>query len=689
MKTALITGITGQDGSYLAEFLLERGYHVVGMLRRLSLENYGRIEHLIKRIEFAQGDLLDQASLSNILREYEPDEVYNLAAMSFVPTSWNQPVLTGEFTAIGVTRVLDAIRMVDRSVRFYQASSSEMFGKVRETPQNETTPFYPRSPYGVAKVYGHYITVNYRESYDIYAVSGILFNHECVTAETPVFVRRDGLLDLVPIEDIVPHRTQPHTAARFTTQPTAADPLEVWDAHGWAPVTCMTATWNGFERKPNKTVYRIIARGAFFEATSDHVVIVEAGESCREVPTCEVHPDESLALVALPEPTEAICLTDDEAWLLGILAAEGHVGEDGQVRVSNQDSGLLDEVAACWRRVSGGTTSRYVARSGFERGRDVTQLRLTGAGAYGRFLRESLYTRSHQKRVPKRILNTEQSARLAFLRGFNRGDGLRSTPCTHEFQGFKTSSAVLASGLYWMATTTLKQRAIICPEDRQGRLYFQVNLNSPNVPGQKGQHLRRALAKVIKVEPVAYSGWLFDLATTTGTFHAGIGQGWIHNSPRRGMEFVTRKVSDGVARIALGLNNTLPLGNLESRRDWGYAGDYVRAMWMMLQRPEPTDYVIATGESHSVRELVDLAFSHVGLDPAGYVTVEPHLLRPADIDHLVGDSTKARLELGWRPEVSFEQLVKRMVDADVERLKQAIERGGAVPAYAPSVRISR
>jgi GDPmannose 4,6-dehydratase len=314
---------------------------------------------------------------------------------------------------------------------------------------------------------------------------------------------------------------------------------------------------------------------------------------------------------------------------------------------------------------------------------------LTGAGAYGRFLRESLYTRSHQKRVPKRILNTEQSARLAFLRGFNRGDGLRSTPCTHEFQGFKTSSAVLASGLYWMATTTLKQRAIICPEDRQGRLYFQVNLNSPNVPGQKGQHLRRALAKVIKVEPVAYSGWLFDLATTTGTFHAGIGQGWIHNSPRRGMEFVTRKVSDGVARIALGLNNTLPLGNLESRRDWGYAGDYVRAMWMMLQRPEPTDYVIATGESHSVRELVDLAFSHVGLDPAGYVTVEPHLLRPADIDHLVGDSTKARLELGWRPEVSFEQLVKRMVDADVERLKQAIERGGAVPAYAPSVRISR
>ncbi|MBV9280830.1 MAG: GDP-mannose 4,6-dehydratase [Chloroflexi bacterium] len=337
MKTALITGITGQDGSYLAEFLLERGYRVVGMVRRLSLENYGRIEHLMERVEFAQGDLLDQVSLANILREYQPDEVYNLAAMSFVPTSWNQPVLTGEFTAIGVTRLLDAVRMVDRSIKFYQASSSEMFGKVRETPQNENTPFYPRSPYGVAKVYGHYITVNYRESYDMFAVSGILFNHE---------------------------------------------------------------------------------------------------------------------------------------------------------------------------------------------------------------------------------------------------------------------------------------------------------------------------------------------------------------SERRGMEFVTRKVSDGVARILLGLSQELPLGNLDSRRDWGFAGDYVRAMWLMLQQPEPRDYVVATGESHSVRDLVDVAARHVGLDPDASITVDPRLLRPADVDHLVGDATRAKLELGWNRAVSFEQLVHMMVDADLARLSRAVERGDAVPAYPPRIHIS-
>ena len=323
MKTALITGITGQDGSYLAELLLDKGYRVVGMLRRLSLENYGRIEHLGDRIELAQGDLLDQASLGTILRQYEPDEVYNLAAMSFVPTSWNQPVLTGEFTALGVTRMLEALRLVNHPVRFYQASSSEMFGKVRETPQNETTPFYPRSPYGVAKAYGHYMTVNYRESYGLFAVSGILFNHE---------------------------------------------------------------------------------------------------------------------------------------------------------------------------------------------------------------------------------------------------------------------------------------------------------------------------------------------------------------SPRRGLEFFPRKVSNGVARICLGLSHSLLLGNLEAHRDWGYAGDYVRAMWMMLQQPKARDYVIATGESHTCRELVEVAFGHVGLDPWEYIRLDPALLRPAEVDLLVGDARRAEHELGWRPQVSFEKLITMMVDADLERLRAITRR---------------
>jgi GDPmannose 4,6-dehydratase len=316
-KRALITGVTGQDGSYLAELLLEKGYEVCGMVRRASVEKFERIEHLRARLRLAQADLLDQLSLIELVKGFRPHEIYNLAAQSFVPTSWTQPMLTAEFDAVGVTRMLEAVRLVDPTIRFYQASSSEMFGKVREVPQRETTPFHPRSPYGVAKVYGHYITVNYRESYGIFACSGILFNHE---------------------------------------------------------------------------------------------------------------------------------------------------------------------------------------------------------------------------------------------------------------------------------------------------------------------------------------------------------------SPRRGLEFVTRKVTHGVAQIKLGFARELRLGNLEAKRDWGFAGDYVEAMWRMLQQPAPDDYVVATGENHTVRELVEIAFAHAGLDWREFVQLDPTLLRPAEVEVLIGDPGKARARLGWQPEVSFGELVRMMVDADLQRL---------------------
>ncbi len=319
-KRAIITGITGQDGSYLAELLLSKGYEVVGVVRRSSSPNYWRIQSVLDRVQLRPADLLDQLSLIRLVDEEQPDEFYNLAAMSFVPASWDQPMLTGEFNAQGVTRVLEAIRQVNPKIRFYQASSSEMFGKVREVPQTELTPFYPRSPYGVSKAFAHYITVNYRESYDLYAVSGMLFNHE---------------------------------------------------------------------------------------------------------------------------------------------------------------------------------------------------------------------------------------------------------------------------------------------------------------------------------------------------------------SPRRGLEFVTRKVTDGVARIKLGLADTLSLGNLDTRRDWGYAADYVRAMWLMLQQAHADDFVIATGISHSVRELVEVAFGHVGLDWRKYVGLDPGLIRPAEVEHLIGDSTKARGQLGWEPTVDFTGLVTMMVDADLDRVAAA------------------
>jgi GDPmannose 4,6-dehydratase len=320
--SALITGITGQDGSYLADFLLEKGYRVFGTVRRNSTENFERIEHLRDKVELLEVDLLDQMSILTAIKQARPRELYNLAAQSFVPTSWNQPVLTGEFTALGVTKMLEGIREIDRSIRFYQASSSEMFGKVKEVPQTENTPFYPRSPYGVAKVYGHFITVNYRESYNLFAVSGILFNHE---------------------------------------------------------------------------------------------------------------------------------------------------------------------------------------------------------------------------------------------------------------------------------------------------------------------------------------------------------------SPRRGKEFVTRKVTDAVARIKLGLKKELVMGNLDAKRDWGFSGDYVRAMWLMLQQAKPQDYVIATGKTHAVKDLLKVAFEHAGMEWQKFVRVDPKLIRPAEVDLLLGDPSKARRELKWKPEVTFENMIRMMVDSDLARIKSELQ----------------
>ena len=671
MPTALITGVTGQDGSYLAELLLEQGYKVIGMVRRTSTINFERIKHIQDKLELVQGDLLDQMSLNDILAEYQPQEVYNLAAQSFVPTSFKQPVLTGEFTALGVTRILDAIRFVDPKIRFYQASSSEMFGKVMEVPQRESTPFYPRSPYGVAKVYGHWITVNYRESYNLFGCSGILFNHECVTAETPVFTREHGLIDLRPIEDVVPHRTEPHTAPQFTTQPNPDALLEVWDANGWSRVTCMTATWNGYEQKANKTIHRVAARGAVYQTTGDHVVFTCQDGRAVERNAESVQVGDALALIELPRPTHLVKMIDAEAWLLGALTAEGYVSEEGKIHFSNQDEALLQQVALAWQQVTGGYTSRYVAPSGFKEGKAVVQLKLIGANNYGRYIRDTLYTRTNEKRIPKRVLNTTQEAQIAFLRGFNAGDGLKSTPCTYEFQGFKTRSATLAAGLYWLAQVVLNQRAIICLEQRNDQLYYQINLNSPQVVGQKGQHLRRPLNQVVKAEVIPYKGWLFDLATASGTFHAGVGQGWIHNSPRRGLEFVTHKITDAVAKIKLGLAHEVRLGNLEARRDWGYAADYVRAMWLMLQQGGPDDYVVATGETHSIQEFIEEAFGYQDLDWRQYVVQDPKFYRPAEVDLLVGDAAKAGAKLGWEPTVDFRSLVRLMVDADLQALQQA------------------
>jgi GDPmannose 4,6-dehydratase len=657
-RTALITGVTGQDGSYLAELLLEKGYRVVGMVRRASTENFSRVAHLRDRLELTQADLLDQSSMVSVLSEVRPDEVYNLAAQSFVPTSWAQPVLTSEFTALGVTRLLEAIRHVDPKIRFYQASSSEMFGKVRETPQNERTPFYPRSPYGVAKVYGHFITVNYRESYGLYAVSGIQFNHECVAADTPLLVREQGAVNVVTPDELVPLRRNGPSQQSF-----AVAGLEVWDGSEWSPVRTVTATRRRKDDADHALRW-VEARGGVVLVTGHHRMLDADG---GEVSARDVVEGMHLALAGAQPPTPGwTTLSPELAELLGLLTAEGHEAVDGHIQFTNTDPALRERVGTLWSKLFLGTSAVRFTPSGWDSSQSVGQLYLNGGNALRAWLRQQLYHRSGLKRVPRLVLNATPEIQRSFLCGYHAGDGLRAG----HGDSVKTNSPLLAQGLYWLYAVQGRPCSVYA-EHRDGRTYYQLSISTPTPVGEKGQHLRRPASEVRRVRPCGDDDeWVFDLETECGVFCAGVGRIVVHNSPRRGLEFVTRKVTDGAARIALGLAETLPLGNLEAERDWGFAGDYVRAMWLMLQQSEPDDFVVATGVSHSVRQLVEIAFGCAGLDWRRHVTTDPKLVRPAEVDKLRGDASKARARLGWRPEVSFEAMIEMMVRADLERLRK-------------------
>ncbi len=668
-KTALITGITGQDGSYLAEFLLSKGYVVHGLIRRASTFNTQRLEHLYQdphspetRLFLHYGDLSDSSQLTNLIYEIHPEEIYHLGAQSHVLVSFDMPEFTGDITGLGTIRILEAIRKSGIRCRFYQASSSELFGDA-PAPQNEKTPFRPRSPYAAAKLYSYWMVRTYREGYRLFASNGIMFNHECVTANTPVLIRRNGMIDFVEIADIVPHRTDPRHGLRYTTIPT--EETEVWDGGRWTRITAMTANWNDPGKPNGKRVRRICARGAVLAATDAHVCFRKGGE---EVRCGDLKLGDHLELKDLPSPASETNLTENEAWLLGAMVAEGWVdGEDGKANFTNQDSKYVEQMASTWRQVTGEWSSPYEAKSGFPRGGSVLQLRLQGAPEYNRWLAQSIYTRSGEKRVPLRILNAPKAIQLVFLRGYNAGDGLQAGHGDYEFESFKTKSAILAAGFFWLANATLKQRAIVCVEVRDGQPYYQINLNSPDPSlGGKGQHLKRPSEEIVKIQELTEPGWLFDLATESGTFSAGVGFGWIHNSPRRGETFVSRKITRATAMILAKKQEKLYVGNLEARRDWGFAPEYVVGMWQMLQQDEPLDLVFGTGETHSVSEFAQEAFGYVHLDWKRFVELDARYLRPTEVESLRADPAEAKRQLGWEPLVKFRDLVRIMMDSELE-----------------------
>jgi GDPmannose 4,6-dehydratase len=659
--SALITGVTGQDGSYLAELLLEKGYDVHGMVRRASTEKFDRIEHIRDRITLHQGDLLDQRSLVDALRASKPSEIYNLAAMSFVAVSWIQPTLTAEFTGTGVTRMLEAMREVCPEARFYQASSSEMFGKVLEVPQTETTPFYPRSPYGVAKAYGHFITVNYRESYDLHATSGILFNHECVSQNTPLIVRQLGMISIKTPADLVPLRRKGPSTQSFTPN----DVIEVWDGGNWTYVRAITATRRR-RTDPDHELLSIQARGGVVDVTAHHTMLDDDHAPLR---ADEVEEGGDLAIADwMPNAPGWTAVAPEMAELLGLLTADGYVSEDGgQVRFTNNDFLIRCRAMELWSRVFLGLSRESIGTSGFDVDGSVNVVNFSGAPSIGPWLREQLYTSSAFKQVPSVVLNADCDVQKAYLTGYYAGDGLKKG----NGDSIKTNSAVLAQGLCLMYFNQ-RQPASVYVEQRDGRTYYQLNLRSAARVGATGQHLLRSPTEVRRVAPAAVPSdeWVFDLETESGVFCAGVGRLVVHNSPRRGLEFVTRKITWHAATIKHGLAKELRLGNLDAERDWGYAKDYVEAMWLMLQRDIPEDYVIATGKANSVRECCEVAFDEAGLgDFQEYVTIDPAFVRPAEVDHLIGDPSKAARDLGWEPRTSFEELIRLMTRADLELLK--------------------
>ncbi len=681
-KRTLITGITGQDGAYLAELLLAKGYEVHGIKRRTSLFNTDRVDHLYsdphepeRRFILHHGDMTDSSSLIHIMQEVRPHEVYNLAAQSHVGVSFEEPEYTADSDALGTLRLLEAIRSLGLkdTTRFYQASTSELYGKVRETPQRETTPFYPRSPYGVAKLYAYWITVNYREAYGLFACNGILFNHECVSGLTPLIIRKHRQkVDVVAVEDLVPLRRKGSNVQHFNIRG-----IEVWDGTQWTSIGGITASKRRKD-DPDHAMKWLEARGGVVFVTAHHQMVDADGTPLEAE---KVGPgDRLLQATAMPESPRWTIVGKEMAEFLGMLTADGYVpaGKRSVIQFTNNEKAIRERVAELWSRLFLGSKREALGSSGFSENK-VGQLYLSGAGTnVTRWLREQLYDTRGFKKVSPLILNADEDVQAAYLDGYYRGDGLKAG----NGDALKTNSPLLAQGLYWLYTKQ-GRRASVYRQQHNGKNYFLLNIPTANPMGNKGQHLRKDPAEVRRVEAnESEEVWVYDLETGSGLFLAGVGGVIVHNSPIRGETFVTRKITRALCRIKLGLQECLYLGNLEARRDWGHARDYVEAMWRILQQDEPEDFVIASGEQHSVREFVEAAAAELGLriewrgegseekgfDPSGrcIVAVDPRYFRPAEVESLLGDASKAREKLGWKPRVGFRELVAEMVREDLK-----------------------
>jgi len=750
MNIAFITGITGQDGSYLAELLLEKGYVVYGMIRRMSTINTTRIDHLLDKVKLRYGDMTDTGNIVGILSEIKsnhPDmerlEIYNLAAQSHVKISFEMPEFTGNTDGLGVLRILDAVRicgLIDKT-RFYQAGTSEMYGLVQEKPQKETTPFYPRSPYGVAKLYGYWITKNYRESYNMYACTGILFNHETIASNTPMIFKMGkdtNELDIKPINEIVKYHTLhkgvlvDEKLEKYQEGVVQSD-LYIWDNSDWTKVKFASGYKHDTVNNP-KYPKMIISKNSCYMTTNTHHIIMD-DHSEKEIQDIKI--GDNVKLVTLPKYNNNDSLDEFEAEFMGMIAGDGWMDERNRIRFINSDEELRNYNIElfnkiCYKYDLESSHYYYPSLSGFNPDKIVGYIQYRTVLPH--VLKTDFYNEDKTKRIPKSILNAPNHIKLAFLKGYNKADGLKSNNCVYEFKNFKTNSHVLASGLIYLLKNTtdqeyninVEQRTVYKDDVKMNRYYYSINILSDtvysktknpekikavqdlldlDVPKRSIHNMTNISRKFINnvqnkcdavdkdtkciqnnkvkkiIEMHDYDGWFYDLETESGTFYCGAGQGLVHNSPRRGENFVTRKITIGLGKILRGEEKDLVLGNINSLRDWGHARDYVKAMWLMLQQDTPDDYVIATGEEHSVRSFVELCFKkkgfeiqwqgsgteEIGVDKhtgRTLIRINSKYFRPSEVEELLGDPTKAKGKLGWKLETSFEDLVDEMIAKD-------------------------
>ena len=663
MKKALITGVTGQDGSYLAELLLSKGYEVHGIIRRASTFNTGRIGHIYvdphskkAKLFLHYGDISDAEQINNIIFNIKPDEVYHLAAQSHVRVSFDIPEYTGNITALGTTRILEAIRRSGRKIKFYQASSSEMFGSALP-PQAESTVFQPQSPYACAKLYSYWLTKNYRDGYKMFACNGILFNHESLPKNSPVILKVSGLIEVVAIEELF-YKGEKHLYKGIKDE---YRNQSIWTGKNWTKIINGTAYIN-----KKKKLNFIQTREACVELTDGHCLF---DENNREIKAENVKTKGKLFKAELPKVKDKLSDIDvDLAYFIGYMVGDGHIGKDGGIRITGTNKRGIFRVGKIVLNKYGWTYRLKTWGVGGWSGciKKVWQLDINNDAEWGLWLRKHIYTSSQEKKVPKFILNNNIKIMAAFFSGYYDADGRIGGNESYQYKGWTTKSAVLNLGLILLINELTGQKAKTKMEYKDGNRYYYTQLRSLKSTN-KGKHLLKDLNEVIGVDKINNfaENTFFDLQTESGTFATGANLIKVHNSPRRGETFVSRKVTRAVVNILAGKQDRLYLGNLEAKRDWGYAPEYTEMMWRILQQDKPDDYVTGTGQSHSVKELVEEAFAYVGLPWQNYVSIDPRYFRPTEVNSLIADIKKVKKVFNWRPKVNFSDLVKIMIDADM------------------------